>query len=592
MQECSIKEVVNNYLKKKIWQVRENSNQRFSFSSISWRLSGETISKYVLNEIYPKEISFAHVNGDLHIHNLYMGIVGYCCGWSIQDILLFGVGLPRQVSCKPAKHFDSALNQIANFIGIVSNEWSGAQALNSLDVFLAPFVKKDKLSYNQVKQALQGFVYTLNLPNRYGGQSPFTNITFDLKVPDDLKNKRVIIGGKLQKENYKQFQKEVDIINKAFVEIMIQGNKNGRAFTFPIPTYNVDKEFNWNSEITNLIFEMTVKYGTPYFQNFINSNLKSNEVRSMCCHLRLDLTLLKYRRIGGFFGYSDKTGSVGVVTINMPRIGFLAKNEKDLFERLEKLMELAKNSLEIKRKIIIENIKNGILPFTEKYLGNLNYHFSTIGIIGMNECCENFLKKNIFSKEGREFTIKVLSFMRKRLVEYQKKTKHLFNLEATPAESTAYRFANLDRKKYPKIKTQGKKVPYYTNSSWLPVNYTHDIFLALEHQKEIQPMYTGGTVFHTFLGERISGKEAKLLVKKILENYNIPYITITPTFSICSEHGYLKGEHFKCPNCKRNTEVYSRVVGFLTPVQNWNIGKQEEFKDRREYSTNFKKKIY
>ncbi len=579
----NIKETVDDYLRKKSWKVKENSNQRFSYSSVSWRLAGETITKYTLSTIYPKRISQAYLNGDLHIHNLYMGICGYCCGWSIQELLMKGVGVPWQVTCAPPKHFSSALNQIANFFGTVSNEWSGAQALNSLDIFLAPFVRKDGLSYEQVKQAIQGFIYTLNLPTRYGGQTPFTNITFDLKVPDDLADKPIIIGGKLQKEKYKGFQPEVDMINKAFIEVMLGGDSQGRAFTFPIPTYNITGDFDWNSPISDLIFEMTAKYGIPYFQNFIRSDLDPHAIRSMCCHLRLDLTKLKYRRIGGFFGYADKTGSVGVVTINMPRIGYLAKNEKDFFRRLEKQMELSKESLEIKRKVVSENMESGTLPFTKKYLGTLKFHFSTIGLVGMNEACLNFLGKDIASREGKEFSIKVMNFMRDKLVKYQKETGNIYNLEATPAESTAYKLAKIDKEKYPKIKTAGIKVFYYTNSTLLPIGHTNDVFEALEHQNNLQTLYTGGTVFHTYLGERIGGKEAKLLIKKILENYDIPYVTLTPTFSVCPDHGYLTGEHFKCPKCGRSAEVYSRVVGFLTPVQNWNKGKQEEFNQRKVY---------
>jgi len=582
LSNIEIKKLVENYLKKKVWKVKENSNQRYSYSSISWRLSGEIMTKYVLNEIYPKKISSAHKNGDLHIHNLYMGICGYCCGWSTKELLMRGVGVPFQVGCKPAKHFDSALNQISNFLGIVSNEWAGAQALNSLDIFLAPFIRKDKLSYKEVKQKLQGFIYTCNLPNRWGGQTPFINITFDLKVPDDLKNEQVIIGGKLQKEKYGEFQKEVDMINKAFIEVMLEGDNNERAFTFPIPTYNITKDFNWDSEISNLIFKMTAKYGTPYFQNFVNSDLDPHAIRAMCCHLRLNLEELG-RRVGGYFGYADKTGSIGVVTINMPRIGYTSKNEKEFFKKLEKLMNLAKESLEIKRKIINENISKGLLPFTEKYLGTLKFHFSTIGLIGMHEACLNFLDKGIESKEGKEFAIKVLKFMREKLIAFQKETGNLYNLEATPAESCGYRLAKMDKKKFPKIKTSGKKEQYYTNSTLLPVNYTSNLFEALEHQKNLQKLYNGGTVFHAFLGERIKEKEAKLLVKKILTNYDLPYITLTPTFSICEEHGYIKGEKEKCPFCGKNTEIYSRIVGYLTPTQNWNKGKQEEFRQRKEY---------
>ena len=582
-ETLNIKKAVEDYIDKKTWKVKENSNQRFSFSSVAWRLSGEVTAKYMLSEIYPKRISSAHIKGELHIHNLYMGMVGYCCGWSIQDILMKGVGVPWQIMSSPAKHFDSALNQIVNFFGIVSNEWSGAQALNSLDVFLAPFVKNDRLSYKEVKQAVQGFIYNLNYPARWGGQTPFTNLTFDLKVPKDLEDKAVIIGGKAKKECFRDFQDEADMINKAFMEVMLEGDRHKRAFTFPIPTYNITKDFDWDSETSSLMFEMTAKYGIPYFQNFVRSNLDPHAVRSMCCHLRLDLTKLKYKRVGGYFGYADKTGSVGVVTINMPRIGYISKNEDEFFEKLSGLMNLAKESLEIKRKLVLKNMNSGLLPFTKKYLGTLKYHFSTIGLVGMNEACVNFLGKNIGTKEGKKFTIKVLKFMREKLKEYQKETGNLYNLEATPAESVSYRLAKLDKKHYPGIYAAGKDKPYYTNSTFLPVNYTDDVFEALQHQNDIQPLYTGGTVFHAYLGERIRTDEAKLLVKKIVENFDLPYFTITPTFSVCQEHGYIQGEHFKCPICGKECEVYSRVVGFLTPVQNWNKGKKEEFKERVEY---------
>lgn len=578
-----IKKIVEDYLRAKTWKIKDNANQFYSYSSISWKVAGEAITEYTLNYVYPKRISDAHRSGDLHIHNLYMGIAGYCAGWSIENLLMRGIGIPWQINCAPPKHFDSALNQLANFFGVVTNEWAGAQAVNSLDVYLAPFIRYDGLSYKEVKQKLQGFIYTLNLPTRWGGQTPFTNITFDLKVPDDLAEKQVIIGGKLQKEKYKDFQKEVDMINRAFAEIMIEGNSQGRVFTFPIPTYNVTKDFEWDSPIADLIFEMTAKYGIPYFQNFIRSELDPHEIRAMCCHLRLDLTQLKYRRIGGFFGFADQTGSVGVVTINLPRVGYLARNEKDFFVRLAKLMDIARDSLEIKRKVVAENMKEGLLPFSEKYLGTLRMHFSTIGLVGMHEACLNFLGKGIETAEGKEFAIKVLNFMRDRLVQYQKQTGNIYNLEATPAESTAHRFAKIDKEKWPKIKTAGVKAPYYTNSTHLPVGYTDDVFEALKHQNDLQVLYTGGTILHTFLGERITKDAAKAFIKKVFENFDLPYITITPTFSICSEHGYLSGEHFKCPMCGKVAEVYSRVVGFLRPVQNWNIGKQEEFRQRLEY---------
>ncbi len=583
-EDLDATELVEKYLEKKTWKTKENSNQRYSYSSISWRIAGEVVEKYTLKNIYPQQISEVHLNGDFHIHNLYMGFAGYCCGWSLQDLLLKGVGVDWQVNCKPPKHFASALGQLADFFGIVSNEWSGAQAVNSLDVYFAPFVHYDKLSYDEVKQLMQGFIYTLNLPSRWGGQTPFTNITFDMTVPDDLSDKPIIIGGKfIEDVTYRNFKKEVAMINKAFMEIMIEGNSSGRALSFPIPTYNITDNFNWDDPLNDYLFEMTAKYGIPYFQNFMNSDLDPHSIRSMCCHLRLDLSQLKYRRTGGFFGYADKTGSVGVVTINLPRIGFTSKNENELISKLCKLMDLAKESLEIKRKVVEKHIEEGVFPFTKKYLGNLKWHFSTIGLIGMNEATLNFLKKDISTPEGQKFAIKILNVMRDKLVEYQKETGHIYNLEATPAESCGYRMAQIDKEKYPNIITAGEEEPYYTNSTWLPVDFTIDIFDALEKQKDLQVLYTGGTVFHSFLGERLTRDQAKKLVKKILETYRLPYITLTPTFSICSKDGYLNGEFFTCPKCGGIAEVYSRVVGFLTPVQNWNKGKKEEFRDRNEY---------
>lgn len=583
MQKCKIKKEVEDRLFQKIWQTKENSNQTFSYSAISWNLSGEMMKKYVLDEIYPKKISNAHKNGDLHIHNLYMGITGYCCGWSLIDILCKGIVAPHKVCLKPAKHFSSILYQLVNFLGLVSNEWSGAQALNSFDVLLAPFVKKDRLSYEQVKQLMQGFIYSLNLPTRWGGQTPFTNITFDLKVPEDLADRQIIIGGKLQKEKYKDFQKECDMINRAFMEIMTKGNSHQRVLSFPIPTYNITKDFDWNSSLVDLLFEMATKYGLPYFQNFINTDMDPHSIRAMCCHLRLDLSELN-RRVGGFFGYADKTGSIGVVTINMARIGYLAKSKEDFFKRLDHLLEMTKEALEIKRKDVEKRISLGLVPYTKEYLNTLKYHFSTIGIIGVHEACLNFLNKGIDSIEGKAFATQILNFIRDKIKQFQRNSKTIFNLEATPAESCGYKFALLDKKKYPNIKVSGKKEPYYTNSTCLPLNYTSDLFQALDHQNDLQSLYTGGTVFHIFLNERLNAKEGKLLIKKVLENYNLPYVTLTPTFSICDEHGYLKGEHFKCPHCHKRADVYSRVVGFFTPIQNWHKGKQEEYRNRLEYS--------
>ena len=582
MKRSEIKKSVEDLLFKRVWRVRENSNQRFSHSALSWRLSGDLMSEFVLNEIYPKRIARAHRQGDLHIHNLYMGLAGYCCGWSLSDILLKGVGIPGQVCCRPPKHFSSALNQIANFFGAVSNEWSGAQALNSFDVLLAPFIREDSLSYKDVKQFLQGFISTLNLPTRWGGQTPFTNITFDLCVPDDLKDRPVLIGGELQKETYGAYLKEIEMLNSAFMEIMIAGNAEERVFTFPIPTYNITEEFEWTSPMADLLFEMTAKYGIPYFQNFIHSDLDPHAIRALCCHLRLELDQLKYRRMG-FFGYGDHTGSLGVVTLNLPRIGYVAKSEKEFFKRAADAMDLAKEALEVKRKDLEKRVKMGLFPFTARYLDSFRCHFSTIGHIGCHEASLNLLHQGIETPKGRDFAVRLLYFMRERIKTYQIKTKNLFNLEATPAESCGFRFALLDKERYPAIHTSGHKEPYYTNSTLLPVGFTEDPFEALEHQEKLQPLYTGGTVFHAFLQERLTKDQARRLVKRVLEQYNIPYLTLTPTFSICSTHGYLNGEQRRCPQCRAQTEVYSRIVGYLTPINRWNRGKQEEYRERKEY---------
>ena len=575
---------IDDYIGMLDWRIRENANVAYSFSSLFLQAGGETITRYALSKVYPREIARAHSKGDFHIHNLPFGIVGYCAGWSIKDLLLRGFsGVPGRTESSPPRHFSSALLQISNFLGSIQNEWAGAQAVNSLDIYLAPFVRKDGLSYKQVKQAMQEFIYNLNISSRWGGQTPFTNVTFELKVPEDMKNEPVIIGGKTLDDTYADYQPEVDLINRAFLDVMLQGDMRGRIFTFPIPTYNVTRDFDWDSEVSNLLFSTTAKFGIPYFQNCIKGGIDPHEVRSMCCRLMLDLKEL-HRRYGGFFGFADKTGSIGVVTINMSRLGYLSKDEREFFERLERLMELAKNSLEIKRKLIEKNMKRGLLPFSERYLGTLKFHFSTIGLVGMHEACLNFLGEGIETKAGKEFAIKVLEFMREQLLKFQEETNNVYNLEATPAEGTSHRLARLDKKRYPKIITAGKKVPYYTNSTQLPVNYTNNLFEALRHQEDLQVLYNGGTVFHAFLGEAVSSAEGcKMLVRRIAENFKLPYFTITPTFSICMEHGYLRGEHFKCPRCGKPAEVYSRVVGYYRPIRNWHVGKQEEFKDRIEY---------
>lgn len=571
------------FLEEVDWRTRENANVPLSFSSLFFRCASEIVERYLLTEVYPPEVSRAHIEGDVHIHNLYMGMVGYCAGWSLRQLLLRGLGGPPLRLCSaPPQHMSTAVHQMVNFIGVVQNEWSGAQAFNSVDTLLAPFIRKDKLNYKKTKQAIQEFIFGLNVTARWGGQSPFTNITLDWVVPEDLAEEPALIGGEAKGDVYAEYQEEMDMINRAFIEIMIQGDAAGRVFTFPIPTYNITKDFEWETENAKLLFEMAAKYGIPYFQNFIKSDLDPREIRAMCCRLRLELRQL-YRRYGGYFGFADQTGSVGVVTINMPRISYLSKDDKEFFERLARVMDLAKDSLEIKRKLVQKNIDAGLLPYTKYYLGTLMWHFSTIGLIGMNEACLNFLGEDIASKEGKAFAIKVLKFMREKLVEYQEETGNAYNLEATPAEGASYRLARLDKQKYPEIITAGEKVPYYTNSTHLPVNYTDDLFFALKHQEELQTLYTGGTIFHAFLGERIDGDSCKLLVRRISHTFRLPYFTITPTFSICPDHGYISGEKFNCPTCGKLTEVYSRVVGYLRPVQSWHVGKQEEFKDRLEY---------
>ncbi len=555
-------EIVRSYIAKEDWRVYENANAAYSLSGLLWHCAGSVMAYYGLNYVYPREMARAHIEADMHGFN----------------------GVPGRLECRPPKHLRSAVGQMINFIGTLQNEWAGAQAFSSFDTYLAPFIRYDNLSYKDVKQAMQEFVYNMNVASRWGGQTPFTNITLDLKCPEDLAEQHVTVGGKLRKECYGDFQDEMDMINRALIEVLVEGDASGRVFTFPIPTYNITKDFDWDSEIAHMLFEMTAKYGLPYFQNFINSDLKPSDVRAMCCHLRLDLKELRRNARGGLFGSAEMTGSVGVVTINMPRIGYLSKTQDDFFERLERFMYLAKESLEIKRKVVERNIKNGLLPYTRRYLGSLSRHFSTIGLVGMHEACLNFLGKGIESKEGQRFAIKTLKFMRKLLVEYQKETGNLYNLEATPAEGCSYRLAKKDKERYPDIKTSGDTEPYYTNSTQLPVSYTHDLWLALKHQEPLQELYTGGTVFHVWLGENIGADEARLLVKKIATRFSLPYFTLTPTFSICRQHGYIAGKHEKCPKCKKKTEVYSRVVGYYRPVSQWNLGKKQEFAERQVYS--------
>jgi len=584
-----IKKIMDSYLKQEDWRVKENANIGYSFGGLMLHISGSVIANYLLENIYPIKIAQAHKQGDIHLHDLYMGLNAYCAGWSLRQLLLQGLGgMKNRIECAPPKHLETVLGQMVNFWGILQNEWAGAQAFSSFDTYLAPFIRYDNLTYKQVKQNIQKFMFNVGAPSRWGAQTSFTNLTFDWTVPEDLKNDPVIIGGKLQKTFYKDYQKEMDMINKAFIEVAIEGDNAGRIFTFPIPTYNITKDFNWDSANANLLFEMTAKYGLPYFQNFINSDLKPQDVRSMCCRLQMNLNQLR-AKTGGLFGSGESTGSVGVITINMPRIGYLAKNKKDFYDRLTEVMDLAKESLEIKRKIVTHNLNNGLFPYTKRYLGNLNHHFSTIGPLGINETCLNFLGKDkgIASKEGKEFSLEILDFMREKLKEFQKETGNIYNLEAVPAEGTSYRLAKIDKKKYPKIITAGEKIPYYTNSTHLPVNYTDDIFEALDFQDELQCKYNGGTVFHGFVGEKMPSAEAtKKLVKRIAENYRLPYFTITPTFSVCPNHGYMSGEHFNCPKCtvKQPCEVYSRIVGYYRPLTQWNLGKQQEYKERKEFN--------
>lgn len=544
--------VIDGYIKKDDWRVKENSNTSYAISGLQAHISGAIIAEYTLKNIYPKEVSQAHRNAEFHIHDLSVGtFAGYCAGWSLRQLLQVGFnGVAGRVAAKPAKHFNAALGQIVNFFGTLQNEWAGAQALSSFDTYLAPIVHYDKLEYRDVKQSLQEFIFGINQTSRWGNQVPFTNITFDWIVPEDMKDQKVVVGGKELDRTYSGFQKEMDMINKAFLEIMMEGDADGRIFTFPIPTYNITRDFDWDSENAQMLFEMTAKFGIPYFQNFINSSLKPGDVRSMCCRLQLNVKELM-QKTGGIFGAGEQTGSVGVVTINMPQLGYRYKTKEDFFKRLEELMELARASLQIKRKEVSKNMRQGLLPYTKRYLANLDHHFSTIGLNGMNECCLNFLgpDKSIGTKEGKEFAIEVLKFMRGRLSKFQEETGHIYNLEATPAEGVSYRLAKHDKKNYPDIITAGtKSVPYYTNSTYLPVDYTHDIFEALDHQDDLQVLYSGGTVLHGFIGERISDwQTARELIKKVCHNYRLPYFSVTPTFSVCPVHGYISGEHWECP---------------------------------------------
>lgn len=601
--EESLNEAVNlvdKYIQEIDWKVKENANMAYSLQGLNNYISSVVSSKYWMNRVYSKAIRDAHEEGDFHIHDLQL-VAAYCCGWDLQDLLRRGfTGVPGKVSCKPAKHFGSALGQMVNFIYTLQGEVAGAQAFSNFDTLLAPFVRVDKLSFEEVKQGLQSFVFNMNVSTRVGFQTPFSNITLDITPPKTLAKESAIIGGVAQKETYADFQEEMNMINRAFAEVMSEGDSNGRIFTFPIPTYNIGKKFDWNDERYNPIWEMTAKYGIPYFANFINSDMDPEDARSMCCRLRLDNREL-HKRGGGLFGANPMTGSIGVVTINLPRLGYASKNKKEFFQKLNHLMDLAKESLETKRKLIENLTEKGLYPYTKFYLDSIkmrrgkywNNHFSTIGIVGMNEALLNLIGADITTKVGQKLAEEILVHMRERIVKYQEETGDLFNLEATPAEGTSYRLARLDREKYSKIIfANDEKVkkenaePYYTNSSQLPVGFTDDIFEALDLQEKMQTKYTGGTVLHGFLGERIFDIEStKKLIQKIAESYSLPYFTLTPTFSICPVHGYLAGEHHICPKCvvKQETEVYSRVVGYIRPIQQWNKGKQEEFQDRKEF---------
>ena len=581
------RELVDNYLQINDWRVKENSTVTYSVGGLILSNSGAITANYWLSEIYDQEVANAHRNAEIHIHDLSM-LTGYCAGWSLKQLIQEGLGgIPGKITSSPASHLSTLCNQMVNFLGIMQNEWAGAQAFSSFDTYLAPFVKADHLSQKEVKQCIQSFVYGVNTPSRWGTQAPFSNITLDWTVPKDLENLPAIVGGKEMDFTYGDCKQEMDMVNKAFIEIMIEGDANGRGFQYPIPTYSITRDFDWSeTENNKLLFEMTAKYGTPYFSNYINSDMEPSDVRSMCCRLRLDLRELR-KKSGGFFGSGESTGSVGVVTINLPRIAYLAEDEADFYQRLDKLMDIAARSLKTKRTVITKLMEAGLYPYTKRYLGTFDNHFSTIGLIGMNEVGLNakWLRHDLTHADTQAFAVDVLNHMRERLSDYQEEYGDLYNLEATPAESTTYRFAKHDKEQFPDIITANEHgTPYYTNSSHLPVGYTEDIFSALDVQDELQTLYTSGTVFHAFLGEKLpSWQAAAALVRKIAENYKLPYYTMSPTYSVCKNHGYLTGEQFTCPICGERAEVYSRITGYYRPVQNWNDGKAQEFKDRKVY---------
>lgn len=583
------KKIVDNYIHVNDWRVKENSTVTYSIGGLILSNSGAITANYWLSEVYDEEIANAHRNADIHLHDLSM-LSGYCAGWSLKQLITEGLGgVSGKITSAPAKHLSVLCNQMVNFLGIMQNEWAGAQAFSSFDTYLAPFVKTDNLSYEEVKKCIESFVYGCNIPARWGTQAPFTNITLDWVVPEDLAEQNCIVGGKLMEFKYKDCKKEMDMVNKAFIETMIEGDANGRGFQYPIPTYSITRDFDWSeTENNKLLFEMTAKYGTPYFSNYVNSDMKPSDIRSMCCRLRLDLRELR-KKSGGYFGSGESTGSVGVVTINLPRIAYLAKDKEDFYARLDHMMDVSARSLSIKRKVISKLLDDGLYPYTKHYLGSFKNHFSTIGLVGMNEVGlnANWLRKDLTHKETQDFSVEVLNHMRDRLVKYQEEYGDLYNLEATPAESTSYRLAKHDKERYPDIITASEngKTPYYTNSSHLPVGFTDDIFSALDVQDRLQTLYTSGTVFHAFLGEKLPDwKAAANLVRKIAENYRLPYYTMSPTYSVCKEHGYIAGEQFICPKCGQKTEVYSRITGYYRPVQNWNDGKLEEYKERKTYN--------
>ncbi len=581
----NLERLIKDYIEEMDWKIRENSNEGvMSFSGLNARVSGEVLANFALNQLYSEKIKKAHMEGDFHLHDLSYPIVGYCAGWSMENLLKKGFGhVPAQVHSYPARHLETASLHMVNFIGTMQGEFAGAQAFSSVDTFLAPFVRMDNLDYQKVKQDIQKLIFGLNVPSRWGWQTPFSNLTFDWTIPEDMKDKKVIVGGEELNSIYGDYQEEMNMINRAFLELMIEGDQKGGVFTFPIPTYNLTKDFDWDSPNANLLFEATAKYGIPYFQNYIGTNLDPGDIRAMCCRLNLDQREL-LRRPGNMWGPGDSTGSIGVVTINMNRIGYESSSKEEFFSKLRSIMVLAKEALETKREVINNMLARGLMPYTQVYLGHFDNHFSTIGLCGLHECCLNFLRKGISTPEGKEFTIEVLNFMREIMMQFQEESGNLYNLEATPAESTSYRLARLDKVKYHRILTAGtEKYPYLTNSSQLNVDATRDVFEAIEHQKDIQPLYTGGTIFHGFLPEAIDRETCKKLVRKIAQT-SLPYFSLTPTFSVCRNHGYIRGESHKCPECGEETEVYSRIVGYLRPVGTWNDGKRQEFQERTPYA--------